>query len=240
MTIHIGTSGWHYRHWTEQFYPGGLPSRDWLAYYARHFHCVEINSSFYRLPSPAVVDQWLVSVPDNFLFALKGSRYITHMKKLRDCAVPLAAFLAIARRFGEHLGAVLFQLPPRWRVNPERLAGFLALLPEDLRVAIEFRDPSWHVEPVYDLLREHAVGLCQFDLGGLRSPPVVTAGLVYLRLHGPQEAYAGSYAETDLRTWAERLRAWEREGHEVFVFFDNDQDACAVRDAQVLQHWVSA
>ena len=240
MSIHIGTSGWHYRHWAERFYPGGLNSAAWLGYYAREFGCVEINNSFYRLPSPEKLAQWRAQTPDGFLFALKASRYITHMKKLRDCAQPLAALLGVARCLGDRLAAVLFQLPPRWRVNVERLAGFLDLLPDDLQCAFEFRDPSWHVEGVYALLREHAVGLCQFDLAGLQSPPVVTAGLVYVRLHGPREAYSGRYTDTALKTWAERLRGWDAQGHDVLVFFDNDQDACAVHDARRLQHWVDA
>ena len=240
MSIHIGTSGWHYRHWAERFYPGGLNSAAWLGYYAREFGCVEINNSFYQLPSPEKLAQWRAQTPDGFLFALKASRYITHMKKLRDCAQPLAALLGVARCLSDRLAAVLFQLPPRWRVNVERLAGFLDLLPDDLQCAFEFRDPSWHVEGVYALLREHAVGLCQFDLAGLQSPPVVTAGLVYVRLHGPREAYSGRYTDTALKTWAERLRGWDAQGHDVLVFFDNDQDACAVHDARRLQHWVDA
>jgi len=240
MSIHIGTSGWHYRHWAERFYPDGLNSAAWLGYYAREFGCVEINNSFYQLPSPEKLAQWRAQTPEGFLFALKASRYITHMKKLRDCAQPLAVLLGVARCLGDRLAAVLFQLPPRWRVNVERLAGFLDLLPDDLQCAFEFRDPSWHVEGVYALLREHAVGLCQFDLAGLQSPPVVTAGLVYVRLHGPREAYSGRYTDTALKAWADRLRGWDAQGHDVLVFFDNDQDACAVHDARRLKHWVDA
>ena len=142
MSIHIGTSGWHYRHWVDRFYPAGLNSAAWLGYYAREFACVEINSSFYRLPSPETIGQWRAQTPEGFVFALKASRYITHMKKLRDCAQPLTALMDLARCLGDRLAAVLFQLPPRWRVNVERLAGFLDLLPRDLHCAIEFRDPS--------------------------------------------------------------------------------------------------
>lgn len=239
MNIHIGTSGWHYRHWVERFYPRGLDGDDWLAFYAREFDCVEINNSFYRLPAMETIDHWLARTPREFVFTLKASRYITHMKKLHDCGEPLAALLPLARRFGDRLAAVLFQLPPRWHVNQARLAEFLAILPPDLRYAIEFRDPSWHVESVYALLRDHGVGFCQYDLGGQSSPPVTTSDLVYLRLHGPRQAYAGSYAEEEIRAWARQLRAWDAQGDDVYVFFDNDQDACAVQDARALREQVT-
>jgi uncharacterized protein YecE (DUF72 family) len=235
VSVHTGTSGWHYPHWVGRFYPAELNSRDWLPYYARKFDCVEINNSFYRLPTAANVDRWLAQTPEGFAFTLKASRYITHMKKLHDCATALEEFLAVARRFGDRLAAILLQLPPHWNVNHQRLGEFLALLPEDLQFAIEFRDPSWHVDGTYRLLREYAVGFCQFDLAGSRSPVVLSAGLIYLRLHGPHQAYSGSYDTAQLRDWADRLKAWDREGHDVYVFFDNDQQACSVHDALALQ-----
>jgi uncharacterized protein YecE (DUF72 family) len=233
--IHIGTSGWHYPHWRGRFYPAGLPEHSWLPYYAEHFGCVEINASFYRLPTPSIVEQWLAQTPEDFVFTLKASRYISHMKKLKDCARPLAEFLAAARRFADRLGAILVQLPPHWRANPQRLADFLGLLPGDLRFAMEFRDPSWHTPKVYELLEAHGIALCQFDLAGVTSPAEVTTDLVYLRLHGPDAAYAGSYAEEELTKWATRLRAWAKEGREVYVFFDNDEYAYAVDNANTLQ-----
>jgi len=239
VSIHIGTSGWHYPHWVERFYPAELPSSDWLAFYAREFRCVEINNSFYRLPSVENVDHWLAQTPERFAFTLKASRYITHMKKLHDCAEPLEGFLAVARRFGDRLAAILLQLPPHWHVNHQRLAEFLALLPVDLHFAIEFRDPSWHTDITYRLLREHAVGWCQFDLAGSRSPVVVTAGLVYVRLHGPHQAYSGSYTQSQLAGWADRFKLWDGEGRDVYVFFDNDQQASAVHDARLLQQQLS-
>lgn len=240
MSIQVGTSGWHYPHWVDRFYPAELGSQDWLQYYARHFRCVEINNTFYRLPAMDSIEHWLAQTPKDFSFALKASRYITHMKKLRDCATALFEFLSLARHFGDRLAAILLQLPPHWHVNHDRLADFLRLLPDDLRFAMEFRDPSWHVEDTYRLLREYGVAFCQFDLAGFHSPPVVTAGLVYLRLHGPGEAYAGSYDEDELKRLAESLKAWDREGHDVHVFFDNDRDACAVSNALVLQQLVNA
>jgi uncharacterized protein YecE (DUF72 family) len=235
MSIRIGTSGWHYSHWSGAFYPGELGEEKWLSYYAGCFDCVEINSSFYRMPTPASVAHWLEQTPDDFVFALKASRYITHMKKLKECAQPLKDFLAVARCFSHRPAVVLFQLPPHWHLNLGRLEGFLDLLPSDLRFAMEFRDPSWHTAEVRDLLQSRRIAFCLFDLGGYTSPSWVTADLVYLRLHGPHEAYAGRYDDEALNAWAARLKAWEREGYEVYTFFDNDQDANAIRDADRLK-----
>jgi uncharacterized protein YecE (DUF72 family) len=242
MSIHIGTSGWHYSHWRDAFYPGQLVlgQRQWLPYYASHFDCVEINSSFYGLPSPASVEQWLVQTPEDFIFTLKASRYITHMKKLKDCARPLAEFLAVARLFSASLGAVLFQLPPHWHANPDRLQQFLELLPNDLRFAMEFRDLSWHTPEIQVLLRAHKVAFCQYELAGFTTPPLVTADLVYLRLHGPDEAYAGSYTEDALMSWSTKIEAWDKKGYEVYVFFDNDQHAYAVHNARTLRELTGA
>lgn len=240
MSIHLGTCGWHYRHWIGRFYPTGLRSDDWLAHYARHFSCVEINNSFYRLPSVENVDTWLQQAPVDFSFTLKASRYITHMKKLKDAAAPLAELLKLAREFEDRLGAILFQLPPRWHINAQRLADFLKLLPDDLAYAMEFRDPSWHIDDIFRLLGRHRVAFCQFDLAGFASPSTVTAGLVYVRLHGPDAAYTGIYTDRELRVWADRIKAWDADGRDVYVFFDNDQEAGAVHDAFALQHLLNA
>lgn len=240
MSVCIGTSGWYYPHWVGPLFPRAMPRIDWLSHYARRFRCVEINHSFYRLPRADSVRTWLQRTPRDFRFTLKASRFITHMKKLQDCREPLDTLLAFAKPFGERLAAVLFQLPPHWRVNLGRLDEFLALLPQRPACAIEFRDPSWFVDDVYRLLEGYGVGFCQFDLAGFASPTVVTDRLVYVRLHGPEVAYAGSYADADLRAWAARLGDWDAHGHDVFVFFDNDRDAAAVRDADRLARLVAA
>ena len=233
--LHIGTSGWHYDHWRGPFYPPEVPKSRWLAYYAERFSCVEVNNSFYRFPSDKTIRAWLDSVPPGFRFALKASRYITHQKKLKDCAGPLKRFLDRAALFGERLGPVLFQLPPHWRANTERLEEFLSLLPRELRCALEFRDPSWHAQPVYALLAEHGAAFCQFEIAGLETPDVVTSDLVYIRLHGPgAEAYRGSYAEDGLAKWSKRIDRWLGEGREIWVFFDNDESGFAVQDARRL------
>ncbi len=237
--IHIGTSGWHYRHWRGRYYPQTLLAKKWLAFYARDFHCVEVNNSFYRLPSSKTITQWTELTPAGFVFAVKASRLMTHMKKLKDCQEPLQQFLQAVTGFGDKLGPILFQLPPRWHLNLERLRDFLQILPKERRYAFEFRDPSWHCPPVYELLQAFDIGFCQFDLAGWQSPEVVTSQLVYLRLHGPGAAYSGCYEEANLRQWSDKIKQWADEGREVFVFFDNDQNAYAVQNARQLQAMIS-
>ena len=234
-TIHIGTSGWAYAHWRGPFYPPDLPERALLEYYCRHFRCVEINSSFYHLPGEHAVERWRDTVPAGFLFAAKASRYITHMKKLKDPQQGVAAFLGRITRLGDKLGPILFQLPPRWRCNPERLESLLEILDPEHRYAFEFRDPSWINEEVLELLRRHGAAFCIFELAGYRSPLQVTTDLVYIRLHGPAGAYQGCYDQQSLEKWAERIIGWSMNGREVFCFFDNDEAGYAVANARELQ-----
>jgi uncharacterized protein YecE (DUF72 family) len=230
-TYYIGTSGWHYAHWRGPFYPAELAPRHWLEYYARQFGTVEINASFYRLPTLAAVRQWCETVPSGFRFAIKASRTITHMKKLRDPGRSLRLLFARVRAFGDRAGPVLFQLPPRWRCNPARLSAFLRRLPRGREYAFELRDPSWHNPQVYALLRRHRAAFCIYQLAGFESPRVVTADFAYVRLHGPGAwAYSGSYSEAALAAWAQTLRGWGKVKR-VYVYFDNDEAAFAARDA---------
>jgi len=228
--VRIGTSGWHYPHWEGVAYPEGSDPAQWLHLYARHFDAVEVNRSFYRLPTARAVQEWRGAVPRTFRFSLKGSRYITHMKKLREPEPGLRAFAESARGFGEQLGPILFQLPPRWRVNASRLKEFLEALPRRWRCAFEFRDPSWHCDEVYALLAAYGATFCVFDLGGVASPLVATAGLVYARLHGPAEAYRGRYGRRHLERWWSKLSGLPGAA-EWWIFFDNDQAGHAFRDA---------
>ncbi len=229
----VGTSGWHYDHWQGAFYPDGLPKSRWLEYYAGRFDSVEINGSFYRLPSEQGVADWRDATPENFRFAVKASRFITHMKKLREVDDALDVFLDRMSLLGGKLGPVLFQLPPRWRVDVKRLEAFLALLPQGREWAFEFRDPSWHCDEVYRVLRAHNAAFCVFDLAGFTSPAAVTADFAYLRLHGPGAAYCGRYGESGLRPWAEWL---ERQNLPcAYVYFDNDQAGYAVEDARLFR-----
>lgn len=227
---HIGTSGWQYRHWRGIFYPEKLKTNEWLAFYSRQFDCVEVNSTFYRLPGREAIVRWRESVPPGFVFAVKAPRRITHFKKLKNCEDALEELFHRLEAFGDALGPVLFQLPPRWRCNARRLADFLDMLPEDRRLAFEFRDPTWHNDEIYALLAARSAAFCIFDSGGVTSPTTTTGDLVYVRLHGPGTAYTGSYRAPRLRAWVDRAVAWNRAAKEVFVFFDNDEKGYAVRN----------
>lgn len=234
--IHIGTSGWHYEHWKGPFYPVGLPNSSLLKYYADHFLTVEINNSFYRMPGEETIREWRDTVPGGFIFAVKASRFITHMKKLRDAERPLTTFLEKIGIIGRKLGPVLFQLPPRWNVNMERLASFLALLPEKYRYAFEFRDPSWFDPNVYALLNKHKAAFCIYDLDGRQSPKIVTSDLVYIRLHGPDGPYRGQYSIKQLAGWAGAFSTWTSQGKTVYCYFDNDEAGYAAIDAGNLRN----
>jgi uncharacterized protein YecE (DUF72 family) len=233
--VYIGTSGWHYDHWKGPFYPDRLPKSEMFSYYSRQFRAVEINNSFYRLPSKETLQGWGGTAPECFVFAVKASRYITHMKKLKDPHEPVAALIENVTVLDAKLGPILFQLPPRWKVNPDRLREFLSTLPEGLRYAFEFRDPSWFDDRIYDALKQAGAALCMYDLAGRRSPKRVTADFIYIRLHGPDAAYEGQYDTSTLTGWAGAMYAWLNQGKEIFCFFDNDQNGYAAQDALRLQ-----
>jgi uncharacterized protein YecE (DUF72 family) len=234
-TIHIGTSGWHYKHWLGVFYPPKLPGKEMLGFYSQHFPTVEINNSFYHLPLETTFDQWRQTTPNDFLFAVKGSRFITHMKKLTEPSRSTRRFFAGAHRLKEKLGPILFQLPPRWHLNLARLSEFLEALPAKQQYTFEFRDESWQVAEVYDLLRSHNAAFCIYDLSGKETPLEITADFTYVRFHGPAEArYAGSYSTQALRTWAKRLRDWQKRLKNVYVYFNNDVGGHAIFNAKQL------
>ncbi len=233
-TYHIGTSGWHYPHWRGLFYPRGLAPDEWLPFYARQFSTVEVNNSFYRLPDLRTVRAWAEESPRAFRFAIKASRYITHMKKLADPTRSLERFLKVVDGFGAKRGPVLFQLPPHWHRDPKRLAAFLQALPRRLRCAFELRDPSWHDPEIFGLLRRHRAAFCIWELAGFRAPIQLTADFAYVRLHGPDAAYGGCYSRRALIQWASKIRSWP-DISEVYIFFDNDESAYAVRNALQLK-----
>jgi uncharacterized protein YecE (DUF72 family) len=237
--IHIGTSGWHYDHWKGPFYPENISAEEMLGYYSGHFATVEINNSFYRLPKKATFKLWKETVSPDFVFALKGSRYITHMKKLKDPSAGVPLLLESAGFLREKLGPLLFQLPPRWRINLERLDAFLQFLPRDFRYAFEFRDPSWFTDHTYEILAKRGAAFCIYHLAGRLSPKEVTTDFIYVRLHGPEEAYQGQYDPKTLAGWAGAFSTWQRQGKEIFCYFDNDQAGYAAQDALQLQKMLS-
>jgi len=238
-SIYIGTSGWHYDHWEGPFYPQGLPKDEWLAYYRDRLQTVEINNTFYQLPAEKTLHTWRDTVPEGFLFAVKASRYITHMKKLKDSAEPVGTFLGRIQTLGSRLGPILFQLPPNWHFDGQRLASFLDLLPANHQYAFELRDPDWLNEEAYETLSEHGAAFCIYDFHGRQSPKEVTAEFVYVRLHGPYGPYRGTYATEALAGWAGAFSTWRREGRDVYCYFDNDEAGYAVQNALELEAMVA-
>jgi uncharacterized protein YecE (DUF72 family) len=234
LTVRIGTSGWVYNHWRGIYYPEKVRQEDWLAYYVRDFDTVEINNSFYRLPSPGAFDSWREQAPSGFLYALKASRFLTHLKKLKDPEDPLRKFFLNASLLGTNLGPVLYQLPPHWRVNLPRFEHFLKSLPKGFMHVVEFRDPSWLNEDVFRMMEAEHVSHCIHDMYGISVPHRITTSLVYVRLHGGSEK-GGGYPLSALKEWAEILSSWNHNGLDVFVYFNNDTGGHAFRNAKTLK-----
>ena len=236
--VRIGTSGWHYPHWCGSFYPQEMRAPGMLEFFYQHFDTVELNNSFYKLPSVEAFRCWRESTPRNFLFAVKASRFLTHMKKLSDPQGALDNLLPRAEELKEKLGPILFQLPPHWGLNQQRLQDFLQALPRKRQYAFEFREASWHTQAVYELLRRYNAAFCAFDLAGFQSPVEVTADFAYVRLHGPGGKYQGSYSTRALRAWAGRIAQWRRTLKNVYVYVDNDQAGYAAKNALKLKKMV--
>lgn len=227
--VRVGTSGYAYRHWRGILYPEGLPQRRWLERYARFFDTLEVNATFYRLPSAETVERWRDAVPRGFLFAVKGSRYLTHLKRLLDPAEGLRRFYRPVSRFGAKLGPVLWQLPPQLGPDLPRLDAFLSRLPAG-RHAVEFRDPAWYTAETCDVLDRHGAAFCEHDAVP-RAPPRATGGFRYVRFHGATGRYSGRYGGEALRPFAESYLDTAARGRDVFVYFNNDVGGHAVRDA---------
>lgn len=231
--IRIGTSGWHYKHWVGDFYASNIRPSEMFGFYTQHFNTVEINNTFYRLPTENTVDLWRKTSPAKFCFAVKASRFITHMKKLKDPDSSTKKFFSVvADRLETKLGPILFQLPPGWRVNIERLTTFLESLPHGYEYVFEFRDESWLTQQVFELLRQHQMAFCIHDLSNLKTPLEVTAEFAYVRFHGPGLAkYTGSYSHEELLQWARRIECWSRTLSTIYVYFNNDVGGWAVKNA---------
>lgn len=237
--IRIGTSGFHYKHWKGPFYPAKNPAGKMLDFYAERFDTVELNNSFYRLPSPEAFDAWREATPANFIFAVKASRFITHNKKLKDPEHALDNLLPRAAHLGSKLGPILFQLPPHWRVNAERLTALLEILPRDLRYAFEFRELSWMNAEVESILEKFNAAFCIYELAGYHSPLRITADFAYIRLHGPDPGkYQGSYSQEKLEAWGRQIEAWADSLKAVYVYFDNDQAGYAAANALTLKEMI--
>jgi uncharacterized protein YecE (DUF72 family) len=237
--IWIGTSGWTYEGWRGRLYPRKLAKKEWLRFYATQFSTAEINGSFYRTPSLDAVRCWREQTPEDFLFAWKASKFITHWKRLTEkCENSIALLHTRLRVLGPKAGVVLFQLPPHFGKNAERLDSFLHMLPARCRYAFEFRHPSWYDDEILGILRAHDVALCISDHADAPAPWKITARHVYIRGHGPSGRYHGSYPDRTLRRWADTALRWQAERCSVFVYFDNDQKAAAPADALRLMRMI--
>ena len=236
--VRIGCSGWVYKDWRGIFYPEDLPQKKWFSFYAEHFDTVEINNSFYRLPKESTFESWSRQAPEGFRYAVKASRYLTHNKKLKDPADPLQRFLTPARKLGEHLGPLLYQLPPNWKLNLERLETFLECLPDDLLHVVEFRDQSWLIDEVYELLDANGVGFCTHDIKGLDVPRLATGPLAYVRFHGTSGDYHGRYGKRSLSSWVPWIREQAKGRRSVWAYFNNDYEGHAIEDARDLKEMV--
>jgi uncharacterized protein YecE (DUF72 family) len=236
----VGCSGWEYPHWRGTFYPADLPQSRWLDHYVGTFDTVEINRTFYRLPAPSTFEGWRRRVPPDFLFAVKASRYLTHMKKLKDPRDPIERLFQGVERLGPSQGPVLYQLPPRWKANPDRLAAFIAALPLGVRHAFEFRDPSWYTGQVLATLDRPGLTVCLHDMPGSVTERWRVGGFRYVRFHGADARYGGSYGDETLADWAGWLTDELRSGCEVFAYFNNDVGGHAPRDAVSLRSMIRA
>jgi uncharacterized protein YecE (DUF72 family) len=235
--VHVGTSGWSYDHWDGVLYPPGTPPRDRLGHYVRRFGTVELNASFYRWPRTATFASWRRRLPSGFQLSVKAPRGLTHAKRLYAPETWVGRLTACWHELGDRRAVLLVQLPPTQVRDDARLDFFLGLLPDWMRVAVEFRHPSWHDEAVYALLERHGAAYCVMSGAGLPCVLRATAPFVYVRLHGPDDAhlYAGSYPDADLRWWADRIGEWARDGRDVYAYFNNDGHGHAVRNAETLR-----
>ena len=230
----VGTSGWSYRHWRGVFYPPGLPANRWLDFYCRHFDTVEVNFSFYRLPTRQSFEGWRTRTPADFRFAIKANRTITHLHRLKHAGPAWQRFWDNAQGLAEKLAVVLVQLPPAQRADVTRLADFTALLPAGVRFAFEFRHQSWFVPEVYAVLEGRGYALCQANAPGQPGEHVPTGPYRYLRMHGGPSVEESDYSRPELERWAASLRRSTEQGRDVFVYFNNDPRGYAVANARFL------
>ncbi len=229
--IYVGTSGWQYGSWKDTFYPKKLPQRLWLSHYVTVFPVVEVNNSFYMLPKEATFDKWREETPEGFLFVIKASRYITHIRRLRNAKESVELFWSRTSRLNEKLGPVLFQLPPRFKADIGLLREFLSLLPSQIKSAFEFRDDSWQHDDVCQALDAAGAAWVLADRPGARVEPIVTGGWSYIRFHQGRPFHP-AYPRSKLSRWADRIA--ELPARDTYIFFNNDPLAAAPRDAQIL------
>lgn len=235
--VNIGTSGWYYEHWNNVFYPKEVSAAKRLPFYSNHFSTVEINNTFYALPTDKSIENWKRLTPPHFKFAIKASRYITHIKRLTAYQKSTYNFFVRIKALEDKLGPILFQLPPSFKEDLARLQEFIEHLPKEYQYVFEFRHPSWYHETLYQMLRDQNIALCLSDLNGIQTPIELTADFTYIRLHGPHSSYTGAYSLKQIKKWEERLRTWAEKKIQSFCFFDNDAKGDAVKDAMKLKKY---
>ncbi|PQJ34914.1 hypothetical protein BSZ35_10180 [Salinibacter sp. 10B] len=239
--LHIGTSGWQHDAFAGRFYSDDLAQSDRLSFYADTFGSVEVNNTFYQSPDEETLHNWREQTPDDFTFVVKANQYITHFKKLKDPEEPIQNLYRNVEPLGDALGPILFQCPPNWHQNLERLHNFLAVLDDEHRHVFEFRDPTWLNEGTTEALAAHDAAFCIYDYGDRSTLRTVTTDFVYVRLHGAGEAYRGRYTDAALDEWADAVAEWRAEGRDVYVFFNNTAgEGHAPHDAQRLRARCSA
>jgi uncharacterized protein YecE (DUF72 family) len=236
--IRIGCSGWVYKHWRDILYPAGLPQTRWFARYADEFDTVEINNSFYRLPSAETFEKWRDQAPPGFCYTVKANRFLTQAKKLKDCEEPLERMMGAVRHLGDRLGPMLYQLPPSLKINLDRLRGFLEIVPKDVVNVFEFREKSWYVPDTYELLDRYGASFCVHDMQGSTSERVAVGPVAYVRFHGGVGKYWGRYSDERLIGWADWLTDQARQGRDCWCYFNNDIHGHAIHDARTLKSMV--
>jgi len=240
VKYYIGCSGWHYAHWRGLYYPEGLSKPKWLQFYAKQFTTVELNNSFYHLPSEKAFTTWRESTPDDFVFAVKVSRFITHIKRLRNLGSAVENFLSRAVFLKKKLGPFLYQLPPNMKRNDELLQNFLSSLPQNYQHVVEFRHESWIGDAVFDILRRYNVGLCVFDMPDFSCPLVATSDFAYVRFHGSEGLYWSCYSDEELSQWAQKIAQLGQNIKDIYIYFNNDAEAFAVKNAITLRNLLTS
>lgn len=235
---YIGTSGWHYDHWRILYYPEKLAKPKWLQFYAQQFSTVELNNSFYHLPSENAFNTWRESTPEHFVFAVKVSRFITHIKRLRNLGSSMENFLSRACLLQEKLGPLLYQLPPYMKRNDEVLENFISSLPRKYHHVIEFRHESWLNDTVFQTLKRYNIGLCVFDMPDMNCPFMATSDFAYIRLHGSRRLYLSCYSDEELLQWAQKVIRLGKDVKTVYIYFNNDAEAFAIKNALTLRNYL--
>jgi uncharacterized protein YecE (DUF72 family) len=237
MPVHLGTSGWHYEDWCRCFYPKGVAKRRWLEHYAARFQTVESNSAFYRLPKPDTFEQWAKQTPEDFVMAVKMSRFLTHVRRLGNPEEPVKRFLDHVRHLGHKLGPVLLQLPPNLHRDLDRLDAALGQFPADVKVAVEFRHETWFEDDTRRTLERHGAALCLADRESRPASPIWrSVEWTYLRFHVGNASPHPCYGRSSLNTWARRLAQEWGSQVDIYVYFNNDTRGCALRDARMFHH----